>query len=43
MTSFARLDLLISLEEEFDISISDNAFGAATTLDALTKIVEELL
>ena len=38
--SAAALDLLLSLEEEFGISISDEAFGDARTVDALVKLVE---
>ena len=35
--SAAALDLLLSLEEEFNVAISDDAFGDARTV---TKIVE---
>lgn len=38
--SAAALDLLLSLEEEFGISISDEAFGDARTVDALVKLVD---
>ena len=38
--SAAALDLLLSLEEEFGISIADEAFGEARSLDALVKLVE---
>ncbi len=40
--STAALDLLLSLEEEFAISIPDQRFGDARTLKALTALVAEL-
>ena len=40
--STAALDLLLSLEEEFAISIPDAKFGDARTLTALTQLVSEL-
>ena len=40
--STAALDLLLSLEEEFNISIPDAKFGDARTLTALTQLVSEL-
>jgi acyl carrier protein len=41
--SIAALDLLLSLEEEFGVSISDEAFGDARSLDKLVVLVEGLL
>jgi acyl carrier protein len=38
--SIAALDLLLSLEEEFGVSIADDAFGAARTLGELAALVE---
>ena len=40
--STAALDLLLSLEEEFSISIPDQAFGDARTIAALSALVVEL-
>jgi acyl carrier protein len=40
--STAALDLLLALEEEFSISIPDDRFGDARTLEGLTKLVAEL-
>jgi acyl carrier protein len=40
--STAALDLLLSLEEEFSISIPDDQFGDARTLRALTELAEKL-
>ena len=40
--STAALDLLLSLEEEFGISIPDAKFGDARTLRSLTQLVSEL-
>jgi len=40
--SAAALDLLLSLEEEFGISISDDAFGEARTLDQIVALVSGL-
>jgi acyl carrier protein len=39
--SVAALDLLLSLEEEFSIAISDEAFGDARTVSALVALVEK--
>lgn len=40
MKSVAALDLLLSLEEEFGVSIADEAFGTARNLAALVALVE---
>lgn len=40
--SVAALDLLLSLEEEFGISIADERFGDARSVDALVALIEEL-
>jgi acyl carrier protein len=40
--STAALDLLLSLEEEFNVSIPDEKFGDARTLRALTTLIAEL-
>jgi len=40
--STAALDLLLSLEEEFNVSIPDQKFGDARTLRALTTLIGEL-
>jgi acyl carrier protein len=40
--STAALDLLLSLEEEFNVSIPDQRFGDARTLRALTTLIGEL-
>ena len=40
--STAALDLLLSLEEEFGVSIEDSAFNDARTLAALNALVEKL-
>ncbi len=40
--SVAALDLLLSLEEEFDISIPDDRFGDARSVVTLVALVEEL-
>ena len=40
--SAAALDLLLSLEEELGVSISDEAFGNARTLDQIVALVTEL-
>ena len=40
--SVAALDLLLSLEEEFRISIPDDRFGDARSVAALVALVEEL-
>ncbi len=40
--STAALDLLLSLEEEFGVTIEDSAFNDARTLTALTALVEKL-
>ena len=36
------LDLLLSLEDEFGVQISDDAFGDARTLDKLVSLVQGL-
>jgi acyl carrier protein len=40
--STAALDLLLSLEEEFGISIPDQEFGDARTVTSLVTLVEAL-
>lgn len=40
--STAALDLLLSLEEEFNVSIPDQRFGDARTLRALAALIGEL-
>ena len=40
--SVAALDLLLSLEEEFGVSIADQAFGEARSVDALVTLVRDL-
>lgn len=40
--SVAALDLLLSLEEEFGISIADDQFGDARSVNALVALVEAL-
>jgi acyl carrier protein len=42
MKSVAALDLLLSLEEDFGVSIPDDKFGDARTVNALVALVEEL-
>jgi acyl carrier protein len=37
--STAALDLLLSLEEEFDVSIADEQFGDARTVDSLVELI----
>jgi acyl carrier protein len=40
--STAALDLLLSLEEEFNVSIPDQAFGDARTVGSLVSLIGEL-
>jgi acyl carrier protein len=40
--SMAALDLVLSLEEEFGVSIADKTFGEARSLGALVSLVEGL-
>lgn len=40
--STAALDLLFSLEEEFDVAVPDEEFGDARTIDALTQMIQGL-
>jgi acyl carrier protein len=40
--SVAALDLLLSIEEELGVSISDEAFGEARSLEKLVALVEGL-
>jgi acyl carrier protein len=40
--SVAALDLLLSLEEEFGVTISDEAFGEARTIERLVALVDGL-
>ncbi len=42
MKSIAALDLLISLEEEFGVSIADEAFGVARNVRQLADLVDTL-
>lgn len=40
--STAALDLLLSLEEEFNVSIPDQEFGDARTVSSLVKLIGAL-
>ena len=40
--STAALDLLLSLEEEFNVTIPDQAFGDARTVSSLADLIEGL-
>lgn len=40
--SVAALELLLSLEEEFGVSIADESFGSARNLEALVTLVQGL-
>ena len=40
--STAALDLLLSLEEEFNVSIPDQAFGDARTVSSLAALIGDL-
>ncbi|HEX8796820.1 MAG TPA: phosphopantetheine-binding protein [Polyangiaceae bacterium] len=40
--SIAALELLLSLEEEFGVSIADESFGTARNLEALVALVTGL-
>jgi len=40
--SVAALDLLLSLEEEFSVAISDESFGDARSVSALARLIESL-
>jgi acyl carrier protein len=40
--STAALDLLLSLEEEFNVSIPDQAFGDARTVSSLVALIGDL-
>lgn len=42
MKSAAALDLLLSMEEEFGVTISDDAFGEARTTAQLVSLVVSL-
>jgi acyl carrier protein len=42
LKSASALDLLLSLEEEFGVSLSDEAFGEARTVDALVTLVRSV-
>lgn len=42
MKSIAALDLLLSLEEEFGVSISDEAFGDARSVEKIVVLVDGL-
>ena len=41
--STAALELLLSLEDEFGVSISDEDFGEARTVDTLSSLISGLL
>jgi len=41
--SVAALDLLLALEEEFKVSIDDEAFGEARTVQKLAAMIEPKL
>jgi acyl carrier protein len=41
--SIAALDLLLSIEEELGVSISDEAFGDARSVDKLVVLVDGLM
>jgi acyl carrier protein len=40
--SAAALDLLLSLEDEFGVSIADDAFGEARTVERIVELVAGL-
>jgi acyl carrier protein len=40
--STAALDLLLSLEEEFEVAIPDQAFGDARTVGSLVSLIGDL-
>ena len=40
--SAAALDLLLTLEEEFSLSISDDAFGEARTVAQIVELIANL-
>jgi acyl carrier protein len=40
--STAALDLLLTLEEEFDVQIPDESFGDARTVSSLAALIGEL-
>jgi acyl carrier protein len=40
--SAAALDLLLSLEEEFDVAISDDAFGEARSVNKIVALISGL-
>jgi acyl carrier protein len=40
--SAAALDLLLSLEEEFDVAISDDAFGEARSVTKIVALISGL-
>jgi acyl carrier protein len=40
--STAALDLLLSLEEAFGVTIADDAFASARTINSLTKLIGQL-
>jgi acyl carrier protein len=42
LESGAALDLLLQMEEEFDVSIADEDFGDARTLEQMTALVAGL-
>ena len=42
IVSTAALDLLLSLEEEFDLTIPDQQFGDTRTLRGLTELIGTL-
>jgi acyl carrier protein len=40
--STAALDLLFSLEDEFGVSVPDDAFSSARTVRKMTELIEQL-
>lgn len=40
--STAALDLLLSIEDEFGVSVPDDAFSSARTVRAMTELVDSL-
>jgi acyl carrier protein len=42
LESAAALDLVLQLEEDYGITIDDESFGAARTLEQITKLVVDL-
>ena len=40
--STAALDLLLSIEDEFGVSVPDDAFSSARTVRAMTELIDSL-